>query len=50
MLPPGEWDPRIRLEPPSQIPSQVDRLKDTSKEGNNSSEEDHSQNVECTVM
>ena len=25
VLPPGEWDPHIRLEPPSEIPSQADR-------------------------
>lgn len=23
VLPPGEWDPKIRLEPPSKVPSQV---------------------------
>ena len=26
VLPPGEWDPQIRLEPPPQVPSQVDRM------------------------
>ena len=25
VLPPGEWDPSIRIEPPKQIPSQVSR-------------------------
>lgn len=33
MLPPGEWDPDIRLEPPSQVPSQSERrvgVKDTT--------------------
>lgn len=25
MLPPGEWDPTIRIEPPNQIPSQEKR-------------------------
>lgn len=25
VLPPGEWDPQIRLEPPSRIPSQYER-------------------------
>lgn len=35
MLPPGEWDPQIRLEPPSQIPSQNERIvgvKETMEE------------------
>ena len=26
VLPPGEWDPDIRLEPPSQVPSQTKRI------------------------
>ncbi|KAI4504033.1 hypothetical protein M0802_000504 [Mischocyttarus mexicanus] len=26
VLPPGEWDPTIRIEPPAAIPSQVERL------------------------
>lgn len=25
VLPPGEWDPHIRLEPPSKVPSQANR-------------------------
>lgn len=25
VLPPGEWDPQIRLEPPSKVPSQANR-------------------------
>ena len=25
VLPPGEWDPHIRLEPPSKVPSQAPR-------------------------
>ena len=27
VLPPGEWDPAIRLEPPEEVPSQVARRK-----------------------
>lgn len=23
VLPPGEWDPKIRIEPPTKVPSQV---------------------------
>ena len=23
VLPPGEWDPKIRIEPPDKVPSQV---------------------------
>jgi len=26
VLPPGEWDPTIRIEPPKSVPSQVDGL------------------------
>ena len=26
VLPPGEWDPQIRLEPPAQVPSHAKRL------------------------
>ena len=26
VLPPGEWDPNIRIEPPKSIPSQVGRV------------------------
>lgn len=26
VLPPGEWDPTIRIEPPAAIPSQVSKL------------------------
>lgn len=26
VLPPGEWDPSIRIEPPKNVPSQVDSL------------------------
>ena len=33
VLPPGEWDPQIRLEPPAQLPSQANRLNgDTSSD------------------
>ena len=31
MLPPGEWDPQIRLEPPSKIPSQNERIVGTKE-------------------
>ena len=33
VLPPGEWDPQIRLEPPSKVPSQAKRknAQDTAK-------------------
>ena len=27
VLPPGEWDPNIRIEPPSSIPSQQNRIQ-----------------------
>ena len=32
MLPPGEWDPHIRLEPPPQVPSQTDRMVSVNKD------------------
>lgn len=28
VLPPGEWDPSIRIEPPKNVPSQVNKYKD----------------------
>lgn len=31
VLPPGEWDPTIRIEPPNQIPSQEDRKRPPEK-------------------
>merc|ERR1719336_3210891 len=31
VLPPGEWDPSIRIEPPSVVPSQDSRLKQPGK-------------------
>ena len=27
VLPPGEWDPKIRIEPPDKVPSQVFGVK-----------------------
>lgn len=30
VLPPGEWDPEIRLAPPEKVPSQVDRRMSTA--------------------
>jgi hypothetical protein len=27
VLPPGEWDPKIRIEPPDSVPSQVESLR-----------------------
>lgn len=33
VLPPGEWDPSIRIEPPKNVPSQVN-LPDTKKKKN----------------
>jgi len=33
VLPPGEWDPSIRIEPPSVVPSQDSRLKQPGKGG-----------------
>lgn len=31
VLPPGEWDPSIRIEPPKNVPSQVNHLRDEQK-------------------
>lgn len=31
VLPPGEWDPHIRLEPPSKVPSQANRKNAVDK-------------------
>ena len=32
VLPPGEWDPSIRIEPPKHVPSQVGLLLETTAE------------------
>ncbi|TGZ66322.1 hypothetical protein CRM22_005384 [Opisthorchis felineus] len=37
VLPPGEWDPSIRIEPPPSIPSQDSRKTGTSPNGNQTS-------------
>lgn len=34
VLPPGEWDPNIRIEPPSTIPNQQSRVQVAMGEGN----------------
>ena len=31
VLPPGEWDPSIRIEPPKNVPSQVCIFENTKK-------------------
>jgi len=33
VLPPGEWDPTIRIEPPKSVPSQAGRKKDGGGDG-----------------
>ena len=43
VLPPGEWDPSIRIEPPASVPSQENRrvqqyLCDSDKNGKNGKE------------
>ena len=34
VLPPGEWDPSIRIEPPDAVPSQDNRLASAKSGGN----------------
>jgi hypothetical protein len=34
VLPPGEWDPNIRIEPPAAIPSQVKSLHSRTHQSN----------------
>ncbi|XP_061734789.1 sodium-driven chloride bicarbonate exchanger-like [Nerophis ophidion] len=42
VLPPGEWDPSIRIEPPKNVPSQEKRKKKPElKESSEGDEEDH---------
>ncbi|XP_054462036.1 sodium bicarbonate cotransporter 3-like isoform X5 [Anoplopoma fimbria] len=47
VLPPGEWDPTIRIEPPKNVPSQMKRKRPSQPNGNASpsgeqeKEEDH---------
>ena len=40
MLPPGEWDPSIRIEPPDAVPCQGNRLE-TVKSGVGGEVEEH---------
>jgi len=40
ILPPGAWDPSIRIEPPNQIPSQDARKKHDAQESKQESSED----------
>ena len=40
VLPPGEWDPSIRIEPPDAVPLQGNRL-DAAKSGGNGDGEGH---------
>ena len=40
VLPPGEWDPSIRIEPPDAIPEQGKRLE-SAKSGGNGDDEEH---------
>ena len=40
VLPPGEWDPSIRIEPPDVIPEQGKRLE-SAKSGNGGDDEEH---------
>lgn len=40
VLPPGEWDPSIRIEPPDVIPEQGKRLE-SAKSAGNADEEEH---------
>lgn len=39
VLPPGEWDPSIRIEPPDVIPEQGKRLESAKSAGNGDEEE-----------
>merc|ERR1719239_403259 len=40
-LPPGEWDPKIRIEPPSSVPSQTPRKIKKQEEEEEEEEESH---------
>jgi len=39
VLPPGEWDPSIRIEPPDVVPEQGKRLESAKSAGNGDEEE-----------
>ena len=41
MLPPGEWDPNIRIEPPDAVPSQGSRLMSAAGGGDGNGDEEH---------
>ena len=44
VLPPGEWDPSIRIEPPNQVPSQEGR-KNPSEKPKHIDEEEEEQKI-----
>jgi len=48
VLPPGEWDPQIRLEPPPQVPSQEERRKSEKKEDDKEQKQPPPPVVTCT--
>lgn len=45
MLPPGEWDPTIRIEPPAAIPSQEVRKRPPEKVTEEVDEEEEEQKL-----
>lgn len=45
VLPPGEWDPTIRIEPPAAIPSQEDRKRKPEKQKDVFDEEEEEQKI-----
>lgn len=45
MLPPGEWDPTIRIEPPAAIPSQEVRKRKQEKATEEVDEEEEEQKL-----
>ena len=46
ILPPGAWDPTIRIEPPNQVPSQEGRKKGEPQEVKNEVDEEEQEDKE----
>ncbi|XP_070186567.1 electroneutral sodium bicarbonate exchanger 1-like isoform X2 [Littorina saxatilis] len=49
-LPPGEWDPKIRIEPPQSVPSQEQRMAPPPQAGEEKEEEEEESHCDPTLV
>lgn len=50
VLPPGEWDPQIRLEPPPKVPSQAERRQNVAAAGGSDDDGSKAPPVQCSKI